>query len=278
MAQDNTKWECQTVNSPWAFSSPCFSLLPSLQHIHTFTQNPHDGRRWRCRHPWRLHAIWIFHLFTSLGAASWEKFFFFLQLMFNWRKASVHMAFPPTWGLPFGHWGNSDGLLLPQWCWQQQRPIPIAWGKCICLRLNGCSYCLLISLKPFRPLLQPLQHLRLFTCIMFFCSSPPQAFLLCPLPPQHCPTCVSRGGTCMQAMGYCFSNLADRGQYLCIVFQYSLLMLTEDRRPWMGHQKHSYIKNKTLAAAVPRPRFASHSSSTNGKPATVVVICISLKA
>lgn len=125
-------------------------------------------------------------------------FSFFLRLMFYWRKPSVHLAFPPTAGLPLGRRGNSsigsggrgDGLLLPKWCWHR-RAIPVAWGKCICLRLNGCSYCLLISQKPFCPLLQPLWHLRLFTCIVFFpfAPLPPSAPPLCrlspPPPPQR---------------------------------------------------------------------------------------------
>lgn len=37
---------------------------------------------------------------------------------------------------------------------------------------------------------------------------------------------VSSSCACNPVMGYCFSNLADRGQYLCIVFQYPFLMLT----------------------------------------------------
>lgn len=96
------------------------------------------------------------------------------------RDASVHLAFPPTGGLPVepcsSSNGGGNGLLLPQWCWQRH-PIPVAWGKCICLRLNGCSYCLLISPKPFRPLLQPLWHPRLFTCIVLFPATPRELLL-----------------------------------------------------------------------------------------------------
>lgn len=46
---------------------------------------------------------------------------------------------------------------------------------------------------------------------------------------------ISSSGACIPAMGYCFSNLADRGQYLCIVFRYSFLLLTQ-ASVWPGHK------------------------------------------
>lgn len=114
--------------------------------------------------------------------------------------------------------------------------IPVAGGKCICLRLNECGYCLLIFL-PFSSSVRPLPswHLQLFTCILF--STPPPdpqssfSLLSSPAPATISLPPVSSGGACIPAMGYCFSNLADRGQYLCIVFRYSLLMLTQDPGP-----------------------------------------------
>lgn len=45
-----------------------------------------------------------------------------------------------------------------------------------------------------------------------------------------------------------------------------------------GTQEIQLQKNKTQAAALPPPLSASHTSSTNGNPAAVVVICISLRA
>lgn len=62
-------------------------------------------------------------------------------------------------------------------------------------------------------------HLRAFcfsiSPLLFLSLSPPLSFFS-----------VSSSCACNPVMGYCFSNLADRGQYLCIVFQYPFLMLT----------------------------------------------------
>lgn len=107
--------------------------------------------------------------------------------------------------------------------------IPVAQGKCICLRLKECSYCLFISLFSLsfyipHPCFQPsgtCSHLLAFCFPIsphFFPSLSHNQYNLSPS--------VSSSSACIPAMGYCFSNLADRGQYLCIVFQYPFLMLT----------------------------------------------------
>lgn len=104
--------------------------------------------------------------------------------------------------------------------------IPVARDKCICLRLKECIYCLFISrsILYFPPFVRPsgtCSHLPAFS----FSISPLFSSPLTP-PPHNLSPSVSSSSACIPAMGYCFSNLADRGQYLCIVFQYPFLMLT----------------------------------------------------
>lgn len=74
----------------------------------------------------------------------------------------------------------------------------------------------------YSPSLSALQHLQSFTCILFLHLPPSLPFPLS----TTIFFSVSSSCACNPVMGYCFSNLADRGQYLCIVFQYPFLMLT----------------------------------------------------
>lgn len=150
--------------------------------------------------------------------------------------------------------------------------IPVAGGRCICLRLNECSYCLLIFLpssSSVRPL--PPWHLQLFTCIpphssFSLLSSPTPATVS--LPP------VSSGGACIPAMGYCFSNLADGGQYLCIVFRYSLLVLTQDPGPGQDTKStpgKKTNKKNTQAPLRPPPPFPFQPKKNI---VSMIIICI----
>lgn len=153
--------------------------------------------------------------------------------MFYWWQAWVHLDSEVSFFFPPGQICNSGVHLF--FCFtpvRKGRLIPVAPGKCICLCLKECSYCLFISRFSlsffffiFPALLSTLWHLQSFTCILFSLSPP----FFTPLSHPHhhnLSPSVSSSGACIPAMGYCFSNLADSGQYLCIVFQYPFLMLT----------------------------------------------------
>lgn len=165
-----------------------------------------------------------FHLFSSLGAVSQEKF---------WAANVLLMEGVNSPGLCSFLWHKRASWTdMQQWdtffCLtgaRRGRLIPIAQGKCICLRLKECSYCLFISLFSLslcisRLPLSALWHLQSF--LPAFCFSIAPTFSL----HLYLSPSVSSSHACNPALGYCFSNLADRGQYLCIVFQYPFLVLS----------------------------------------------------
>lgn len=200
-ARQEIKWKCQMVNN-------CPTRPLSHLHAHTYGITS-------CMAPsWNMNS----YLFCSLGGVSWEKFWAANVLLME----GVNSPGPGGFLLhKHASWTDMEQFVKKK-IYSKQRE-NVAQRKCIYLRLKECSYCLFISLFSSLFVLPPPSADPVAPAVIYLHS-----VSLSPLFPHHLylSPCVSSSHACIPAMGYCFSNLADRGQYLCIVFQYPFLMLT----------------------------------------------------
>lgn len=118
-------------------------------------------------------------------------------------------------------------------CSRKRSLFPDALGKCITLHMKECIYRFCICLVALWLCIPPPSSFRPYgTCthLPVFCFSITRSSSFIHPPP--CPSPLPPGAV-HASQRYCFSNLADRGQYLCIVFRYSFLLLTHatDRPP-----------------------------------------------